>query len=145
MKNENQLQYLNALNKINGVGPQKMRKLLAFFPSPEEAWKAGLSDLAQSGIGESLSAKIFSQRKDIEPEEEWSKMAKENIRMLSETDEEYPRLLREIPSSPYLIYMKGGTDLNAPMISIVGSRKFTDYGSQAAYALAKDLASAASR
>jgi DNA processing protein len=142
MKNENQLQFLNALNKINGVGPHKMRKLMAFFGSPEEVWQADVFDLAQSGVGEALAGKIFSQRKDINPEEEWSRMAKENILMIPETDEEYPRLLREIPSAPYLIYMKGKMDLNAPMISIVGSRKFTDYGSQAAYALAKDLAKA---
>ncbi|MFA5994191.1 MAG: DNA-processing protein DprA [Parcubacteria group bacterium] len=142
MPNKNDLVYLNALHKINGVGPQKMRKLMEFFPSAEAAWSADIFALGQSGVGEALAAKIFSQRKEIDPQQEWAKLEKEQVRMLTETDEDYPRLLREIPSAPYVLYMKGEMDLNAPMISIVGSRKHSDYGSQAAYALAKDLAQA---
>ncbi len=142
MQNKNQLKYLNALNKINGLGPQKMRRLMAFFATLEEIWTAELTALSQSGIGEALSGKLFDQRKNIDPEAEWLKMEKENIRMIIETDEEYPRLLKEIPSAPYIIYMRGEMDLNAPMISIVGSRKYTEYGSRAAYAFAKDLAKA---
>jgi DNA processing protein len=99
-----------------------------------------MESVAVSGVGESLSAKIFSQKKEIDPQKEWDILEKENIRIITETEEEYPRLLKEIPSAPYIIYMKGETDLNAPMISIVGSRKHTDYGSQVAYAFAKDLA-----
>ena len=142
MQNKNQLKYLNAINKINGVGPQKIRKLLSFFISPEEAWQAGLQALIQSGIGEALSNKLFDERKTIDPDQEWSKLEKENIQMIIETDREYPRLLKEIPTAPYIIYMKGEMDLNAPMVSIVGSRKYTDYGSQVAYSFAKDLAKA---
>jgi DNA processing protein len=142
MPNKNDLVYLNALHKINGVGPQKMRKLMEFFPSAEAAWTADLFALGQSGVGEALAAKIFSQRKEIDPPQEWAKLEKEQVRMLIETDADYPHLLREIPSAPYVLYMKGEMDLNAPMISIVGSRKHSDYGSQAAYALAKDLAQA---
>jgi len=69
-------------------------------------------------------------------------LEKENIQMILETDPQYPILLKEIPTAPYILYMKGEMDLNAPMISIVGSRKYTTYGSQAAYALAKELAQA---
>ena len=139
MQNKNHLQYLNALNKIRGVGPQKMRKLIAFFDSPLSIWEAGLEDLIRSGIGETLSKKILEQRPQIDPEEEWQKMEKENVRMILETDEEYPLLLKEIPTAPYILYMKGQVDLNAPMISIVGSRKYTSYGAQAATAFAKGL------
>ncbi len=142
MPNKNDLIYLNALHKINGVGPQKMRMLMEFFPSAEAAWTADLFALGQSGVGEALAGKIFSQRAGIDPALEWAKLEKDHIRMLSENDEDYPRLLREIPTAPYILYMKGEMDLNAPMISIVGSRQHSDYGAQAAYALAKALAQA---
>jgi DNA processing protein len=142
MPNKNDLVYLNALNIINGVGPQKMRKLMVFFNSPQEIWTASLATLSQSGVGESLAGKIVEQRAGIDPESEWLKMEKENIQMITETDERYPLLLKEIPTAPYILYMKGEMDLNAPMISIVGSRKFTDYGSRVAYSFAKDLAKA---
>lgn len=142
MQNKNDRQYLNALNKIEGVGPKRMRQLAAFFASPQAIWEAELEKLIQSGIGNAIAQKIFSQKSGIDPETEWQKMEKENIRMILETDEEYPRLLKEIPTAPYILYMKGKMDLNAPMISIVGSRKHSPYGSQVAYALAKELAQA---
>lgn len=142
MQNKNDLQYLNALNKINGVGPQKMRRLMAFFGSPEKIWESDLSSLIRSEVGENLANKIVAERTKINPESEWMKLEKENIQMFIETDPEYPRLLKEISNPPYLLYMKGELNLNAPMISIVGSRKYTDYGSQVAYAFAKDLAKA---
>jgi DNA processing protein len=137
------MKYLNALNKINGLGPQKMRSLLNFFETPENIWKASLTDLEKSGLGSSLSQKILATRPNMDPDTEWARLEKENIRLVTQTDSAYPRLLREIPSAPYIIYMKGEYDLNsAPMISIVGSRKYTSYGSQVATAFAKDLAAA---
>jgi DNA processing protein len=142
MQDNKQLSYLNALNIINGVGPQKMRKLMAFFSSPQEAWTANLQSLIQSGIGEALAGKVIAKRAGINPEQEWLKMEKENIQMIIETDQHYPQLLKEIPTAPYILYMKGEMDLNAPMVSIVGSRKHSDYGSRVAYAFAKDLAKA---
>jgi len=137
------MKYLNALNKVNGVGPQKMKMLLGFFGSAEKAWSASQEELIQSGIGEKISEKIILERKDIDPDLEWEKMEKANIRMITWEDEEYPKLLREIANPPYILYIRGNFDLNsAPMIAIVGSRKFTAYGAQVASTFAKDLAQA---
>jgi DNA processing protein len=135
--------YLNALNKINGVGPQNLRLLLNYFQEPAKIWTAGAAELKASGVGEALSEKIVKERAGIDPEAEWEKLQQENIRMITWDDQAYPRPLKEIPSAPYIIYMKGEIDLNAaPMISIVGSRKYTNYGAQVAHAFAKDLAAA---
>ncbi|MFA6383276.1 MAG: DNA-processing protein DprA [Parcubacteria group bacterium] len=137
------MKYLNALNKINGLGPQKMRTLLSFFETPENIWQASIVDLEKSGIGPAITQKIVSERPAINPDAEWERLAKENIRMITQNDPAYPRLLKEISPAPYIIYMKGKIDLNAaPMISIVGSRKYTSYGAQAATSFAKDLAAA---
>ena len=73
------MKYLNALNKIQGVGAQKMRLLLDFFGSAEKAWEAGISNLKASKIGDALSEKIFSERGKINPDAEWEKLEKENI------------------------------------------------------------------
>lgn len=137
------MQYLNALNKINGVGPQRMRALLNFFGTAEKIWKASANELAKSGIGPALTEKIIMERAAIDPETEWEKLQQENIRLITFDDPSYPRLLKEIPGAPYIIYMRGNLDLNsAPMISIVGSRKYTQYGAQVASAFACDLAAA---
>lgn len=137
------MKYLNALNKINGVGSQKMRSLLDFFGSSENIWRALEKDLIQSGLSEKLAQKIISEKININPDAEWERLEKENIRMITFADPDYPKLLKEIANPPYIIYMRGEIDLNsAPMISIVGSRKFTAYGQQTATAFARDLAQA---
>jgi DNA processing protein len=137
------MKYLHALNKIQGVGPQKMKMLLGFFPTAQDAWSANQSDLITSRIGEKLSERIILERNGINPDEEWEILERRNIKMLTMGDANYPELLKEIPNPPYIIYTKGELDLNtAPLISIVGSRKFTAYGQQAAVSFSRDLAKA---
>ncbi len=137
------MRYLNALNKINGLGPQRMKKLLSFFGTAEKAWQAGATDLEQSGIGPAMTEKIITERPALNPDEEWGKLTRENIQLLTPEDLDYPRLLKEIPSAPFILYKKGNLDLNsAPLISVVGSRKFTAYGKQAADSLVHDLVQA---
>ncbi|MFA6184047.1 MAG: DNA-processing protein DprA [Parcubacteria group bacterium] len=135
--------YLNALNRINGIGPQKIKILMSHFGSGEEIWKSNLSELIKSGINEKLAQIILSERIKINPEEEWEKLEKENIRVISFFDDTYPTLLKEIPSAPQILYVKGDYDFNsAPMIAIVGSRKFSNYGQRVAASIAYDLAKA---
>ncbi len=134
------MQYLNALNKINGLGPQRMKKLLSFFGTTEKAWQAGAGELEQSGIGPAMTEKVIAQRPAINPDEEWEKLTRENIQLLTPENLDYPQLLKEIPSAPFILYKKGNLDLNsAPLISVVGSRKFTSYGKQATDSLVHDL------
>jgi len=134
------MKYLNALNKINGLGPQRMKMLLGFFGEEERAWKASAQELSQSGIGPAMTQKIIAQRPTINPEEEWEKLTRENIQILTPDNSDYPQLLKEIPSAPFVLYKKGPLDLNAaPLISVVGSRQFTAYGKQAAESLVHDL------
>jgi DNA processing protein len=137
------MQYLNALNKINGVGPQRMKMLLGFFGEAENAWKANREEIEQSGIGPAITEKIIAERPMINPGEEWEKLTRENIQLLTPDNPDFPKLLKEIPSAPFVLYKKGHLDLNAaPLLSVVGSRKFTAYGHQATASLVKDLVQA---
>ncbi len=135
------MKYLNALNTISGLGSKKMSLLMNFFSSGKEIWHANFTELCASGIGEALSQKIVTQRALIDPEKEWQKLEAENILIALPSDIHYPALLKEIPDSPYLIYLKGNLAcLELPLVAIVGSRKITSYGLQVARSLARDLA-----
>lgn len=140
------MKYLNALNKISGLGPQKFKLLLNFFGEPEKIWTAGLDDLIQAGIGEKLAEKVSAEKRALDPDAEWAKLEKENIQMLTWESPNYPRLLKESANPPYIIYAKGDLSVldetTGPMVSVVGSRKYTAYGAQAAQTLARDLAKA---
>ncbi|KKP69054.1 MAG: protecting protein DprA protein [Candidatus Moranbacteria bacterium GW2011_GWE1_35_17] len=135
--------YLNALNKINRVGPQKIKILMSYFGSGEKIWNSSPSELISSGLSEKLSQIIVTERIKINPQEEWAKLEKENIQAISFFDKNYPASLKEIPSAPQILYVKGDFDFNSsPMIAIVGSRKYSSYGQQVATSLAQDLAKA---
>jgi len=140
------MKFLNALNKIQGLGSQKMRALVSFFREPENIWRADFETLIKSSIGEKIAKKICELRKTVDPDAEWEKMRKENIRMLTVDNPGYPQLLRQTSNPPYIIYIKSddpNLDFNdLTMISIVGSRKYTSYGAQTATIFAKDLAQA---
>ncbi len=117
--------------------------ILDHFHDSEIAWKADLSQLIASGIGEKLAQKFTNERNSINPNKEWALIEKENIRVLTIDDEYYPKLLKEISRPPHILYMRGNLNFNHyPSISIVGSRKFTPYGEQVAAQLANDLARA---
>lgn len=140
----NSMKYLNALNKIQGVGSQKMKMILDFFGTAEKAWAGTQKEFEESGLTSNLATKIITERTNIDPDQEWAEMEKREIRMITVNDDTYPRLLKEIANPPYILYVRGRLEaLNEkPMIAIVGSRKFTQYGAQVAGVFATDLSRA---
>ena len=70
------MKFLNALNKIEGLGKKKIKILMNFFDSAEDVWKADFSIILKSGIGEKFAQRIIEQRGTINPDEEWIKLEK---------------------------------------------------------------------
>ena len=74
------------------------------------------------------------------------KLEKNRVKTIAFNDPLYPPLLREIPSAPYILYIKSDLELSeifsGYLISVVGSRKMTSYGKRVAYSFARDLATA---
>ena len=137
------MKHLHALNKISGIGPQKIKIIRNHFENFERAWTADLSQLRAAGLGEKTAERIIVERRSINPEEEWARLERDGIKIAAIDSPEYPRLLLEIPNAPYIIYTKGEADTNSSLLlSIVGSRKYTSYGSQAALNFSRELAAA---
>ena len=60
-------------------------------------------------------------------------MEKNDIDIISITEEKYPEILKEIYDPPISLYIKGNTEiLNSNSIAIVGCRDTTEYGKKAA-------------
>jgi DNA processing protein len=135
--------YLNAFNLISGVGPVTMRKLSRFFGNFQIAWNATAETLTQAGLGPSLVETISSKRNAIDPQAEWEKLLKFEIRIARWNDGNYPPLLKEIPNPPYLLYYQGDLDACRELpIAVVGSRKYSSYGKQVTEMIVKRLSEA---
>ena len=66
--------------------------------------------------------------------------ANEGVAVVPFQDPRYPKLLKEIPDPPVLLYAKGNTDLlSRHTIGVVGTRRPTPYGRAVAEKLVKDL------
>ena len=73
-------------------------------------------------------------------EAELAFMQEHGIRAITLNDDDYPQRLRECPDAPIVLYYKGNSDLNqAKVISIVGTRRITQYGQDLIRRLIGDL------
>jgi DNA processing protein len=131
--------YYNAFNLLPQIGPVRMRKLLHYFPTLEIAWHAGANDFLAAGLDNKLVSSILEKRKAINPDREFEKIFKEGIGIITLQDNEYPAYLREIPSAPALLYIKGKILRDEFCIGIVGSRKISDYGQRVAEDFSRGL------
>jgi DNA processing protein len=131
-----------ALNLIEGVGPVRVRQLLESFgdaPSILRASKQKL--LSVHGIGEETATAISSWENSIDLAGELKRAEDFGCRILTQEDEEYPPLLREIYDPPIVLYVKGAflpQDKNG--VALVGSRQTTHYGIETARKLGYQLA-----
>lgn len=63
------------------------------------------------------------------------------IKILFYDDEEYPDLLRQIADPPFALFVRGNASLlNGPCLSIVGTRRLSQTGREAAKSFAKEAA-----
>jgi len=139
-----ELASLHALRSLPHIGDKTLRLLVDFFGSGQTAWEYTES-LTLPGLTRAATHSLATR--DIHLRETlWSELEKESITVLHADDPLYPKLLREIPDHPLLLYVRGDFDwslLNQrPTLAIVGSRKFTAYGEQVAERLSYDLAQA---
>ncbi len=136
--------YLNALNCLSVLGSRRINVLLNHFGSAEIAWQASGEEYKQvfSIRAESLD-RLINEKKDLEPEKEWYRLAQYNIKCLSSDSDHYPELLKQISYSPPILYYIGNPKVvSGPAIAIVGSRRSTFYGQEVAQSLGCELAAA---
>src|SRR5256885_6219131 len=133
---------LVALNMIEHVGPVRMRQLLEQFGDAPSILRASKQHLLRvRGIGEETAEAIGSWEKSVDLSGELKRIQEFGCHILTQTDKEYPDLLRQIYDPPIVLYVKGGLtakDNNA--VAMVGSRLTTHYGLETARKLAYQLA-----
>ncbi|HEY2759817.1 MAG TPA: DNA-processing protein DprA, partial [Pirellulales bacterium] len=129
---------------VPGVGPRIRRKLLEKFGTPEAVFAAAYSDLRLvERVGPKLCRAICAAREEIDVEAEIDLCRRSDIQIITECDDAYPRLLRELPDPPGVLFVKGRIiPSDAMAIAIVGARHATHYGLAQAERLAGGLARA---
>ena len=122
----NEVAYWVGFNYLE-ITPAVFSKLLEIFGTAKKAWEAKQTELEK--LNPKLAQKIVEARKKIDCEKLLAKIQKDQIRILTFKDKQYPANLSQIEQAPFLLYIKGQfkpEDCNS--IAVVGARKVTTYG-----------------
>ncbi len=126
--------YWLAWSKISGVGPILLKRVQQHFNSLGEAWSSpGKAFWEIEGFGKQVISAVEQGRSQIDPEKLLEQYTRNNTYFWTPADDDYPRLLQEIPSQPPILYYRGHVELRenrgiTPLAAIVGTRHPTEYG-----------------
>lgn len=126
-----------------GIGPVRFRLLFNYFGSAKKAWEASPSVLKKIKLGDKLTDEFVDFRRDFDIDDYLKRLEKLHVSVLTLNSPKYPKLLKEIPDAPFLLYVLGkntGIPINLERtIGVVGTRLITHYGEEVTKRLVTDL------
>ncbi|HKQ73001.1 MAG TPA: DNA-processing protein DprA [Blastocatellia bacterium] len=131
-----------ALNMIRGIGPRTANQLIDRFGTPAQVFAASRFSLEKAGIKPETIQELHDSEILEKANAEIERLERLGAIVITLEDGDYPPLLREIYDPPIALYVRG--DLKRacarPCLAVVGSRRCSTYGVNAAQSLARDLA-----
>jgi DNA processing protein len=139
---ESELFYLLALQKVEGVGDIVAKKLLSHCGTAENIFKTKPLQLSCiDGIGSVLLSKLKNKSIFEKAEAEIKFINNNEINVAFFQEDNYPERLKHCIDGPLLLFTSGNIDFNTrKIISIVGTRQITSYGTEFCKKLISDLA-----
>ena len=140
--NADECYYSIALMLCQGIGAIGARKLVATIGSAEEVFRRRkeLNEVMPDITPQMVNA-LDCPEALKRAEEEMKFVERGRITCLTFHDENYPSRLRECIDAPVVLFYKGSANLNAlRIVSMVGTRKATDYGKTFCANFVRDLA-----
>lgn len=135
------LQFAN----MNWLGATIKAGLIKEFKTPARALQASQNELARvKGWDFTRINRFINKAALTEPVCPPELLDRKNIRLVNYFDDDYPKLLREIPDSPTSLFVKGNLQeiCSKPCIAIVGARRASQLGYDMARGFGHDLAEA---
>lgn len=134
----NTLIWLNQL----GILSDKITKLENYLGDIREIHNLDIDSLLKINLlSKAMLNKLKASSFQIEMENHINKAKNSGVKIITDSDPDYPNQLYSIEDRPRVIYQKGTyIDDDHLSIAIVGSRKVTSYGKWASEKFAKELA-----
>lgn len=133
--------YWLGFSLVPEIGPKRLQLLLKAFHSLVRAWQASEHQLRQAGLEETPTTNLVQLRAQIDLDAEMAKVERVGARICTWADDDYPPLLKQVPDAPVLLYVRGTLlPQDELALAIVGTRKATTYGRDAASHLSRQLA-----
>lgn len=132
--------YWLAFSRVPGIGTKRILHLFEAFESLEAAWKATEAQLRASGLDDHALTQLLQTRGKLDLVDEVMKVKRTGAKFVTLADEDYPALLKPLADAPPVLYVMGDlTDEDRRAVAVVGTRKATQYGTNAAYDLSRQM------
>lgn len=140
---QSELKYLLGLSRFISFGAIRIARIRNHFSDLEKAFQASVSELEQAGIENKIANQFVTARSSINPDQELELLDQHQTKAIPFGDEQYPKLLSTIYDPPAVLFIRGTLpNPDGNYFSVVGTRKLTRYGEQAAFDLVYPLAQA---
>ncbi len=134
-----------ALERVPGVGPMAMCRLISHFGGPKAALEADMKSL--KGV-EGLSARAVKSLGNYRPEEaqiyrDIETMSRLGVRLLTFNGEDYPEPLKHIHNPPAMLFIRGRIkSSDDKSVAVVGMRNPSRYGLEMTETISRGLVEA---
>lgn len=140
---EKDVRYWVGFNKVSGIGAARLRALLDYFGDLEAAWHALSHDLQQAGLDRRSLSNLLQVRDSLDLDAEMARLKQARVQVITWDDPHYPHNLRHVYNAPPVLYVRGGLEAqDGWAVAVVGTRRASVYGKEAARMIAAGLAQA---
>jgi DNA processing protein len=131
MDNDELFYYL-ALQSVDGIGPVNAKKLVDHFGGVKPLFDEKQHKIKKiKGLNSGLFNRLKKREIFDKAEREIRFLENQKLRAVCFSDQDYPSKLKHCHDAPLLLFQKGNFNINnRKIISIVGTRLMTSYGSQ---------------
>lgn len=136
------IMHLLGLHSLSEIGNARLTALLSYFGDAAAAWETPGKWPDVLGRGVNYQA-VAEEMRGLDLVALYERFLRSDAKLLTLDDPRYPKLLANIPEPPYLLFYRGELPRDGTLtLAMIGSRKATAYGRQAASYLAGGLAKA---
>ena len=140
------LAHLLALHSLSDIGSVRLAALLDYFDGNAEAawlnpdeWPAALQGLISAAALQGLRA----EQRQVDVMALYERFLRSDAKVVTRPEPHYPKLLASIKDAPYLLFYRGQLPGDYDLcVAVIGSRRASSYGREAARFLADGLAKA---
>jgi len=130
-----------ALKSVAGIGNLLFKRLMDRFSLPQQVFQAAAEELQLvEGMSPRLARSIRQHRMPDSVRRDFDLAMAKGFSIITLADDDYPRLLHEIPDPPPYLYVSGSLRDDPKPLAVVGSRNATRYGILTTRTLCTDLA-----
>ncbi len=128
MQRNEEKMYACWLDHVPGFYRKQKHVLLKILKTPSEIYRLDENEIKHL-LGQDKAEIWMDFKKEYAPQMVYEVLKRNGLSYTYYGEEEFPRKLLEIPDAPFSIYYKGSLPTEgAPMVAMIGARRYSEYG-----------------